>query len=217
MELFLTLLSGICWTIVYIELIRRGFRDKTCGMPLFALALNIAWEILYTYQDFSAPPVTVQGWVNLGWALFDVAILFTYTRYGRAGFAHYGIEKHFISGSLLIFAMAFVLQYEFLVEFKIMAPGYSAFLQNLIMSILFIHMLLQRKNTAGQSLLMAVCKWIGTLAPTILIGILYGYHFILILGLFCSVFDLLYIYYLNDCLKQTASKGQKNIPSSFHA
>lgn len=37
MEIFLTLVSGIAWTIVYIELIRKGFKDKTCAMPLYAL------------------------------------------------------------------------------------------------------------------------------------------------------------------------------------
>jgi len=46
MGLFLTILSGICWTAVYIELIRVGFRDKACGMPFWALGLNIAWEAI---------------------------------------------------------------------------------------------------------------------------------------------------------------------------
>jgi hypothetical protein len=44
MELFLILLSGLCWSIVYIQVIRKGFKDKTYGMPLFALSLNVAWE-----------------------------------------------------------------------------------------------------------------------------------------------------------------------------
>mgnify|MGYP000984424995 CR=1 FL=1 len=42
MSLFLVLLSGVCWSIVYIELIRKGFQDKTYAMPLFALGLNFA-------------------------------------------------------------------------------------------------------------------------------------------------------------------------------
>ena len=44
--LILVGISGICWTIVYIELIRNGFKDKACGMPIFALGLNIVWEFL---------------------------------------------------------------------------------------------------------------------------------------------------------------------------
>ena len=51
MTLFLTLLSGIGWVIVYEECIRLGFRQKTCAMPFFALGLNFAWELIYTLAD----------------------------------------------------------------------------------------------------------------------------------------------------------------------
>ena len=43
----LVAISGIAWTIVYLELIRTGFRQKACGMPLFVLTLNLAWEVIY--------------------------------------------------------------------------------------------------------------------------------------------------------------------------
>ena len=36
-------LSGIAWTITYVALVYRGFKDRTYGMPLAALALNISW------------------------------------------------------------------------------------------------------------------------------------------------------------------------------
>jgi len=45
----LTLISGIGWSVVYLGLINRGFKDKTYGMPLFALAFNIAWEFMYAF------------------------------------------------------------------------------------------------------------------------------------------------------------------------
>jgi hypothetical protein len=45
MEDFLTLVSGIAWTLVYIDAIRVGFKDKSYAMPLFALALNLGWEL----------------------------------------------------------------------------------------------------------------------------------------------------------------------------
>ena len=52
--LILVGISGICWTIVYIELIRNGFRDKACGMPLFALGLNIVWGFCIPLTVFSS-------------------------------------------------------------------------------------------------------------------------------------------------------------------
>ena len=73
------------------------------------------------------------------------------------------------------------------------ASKYAAFLQNLLMSRLFIAMFMARQRTRGQSIVIAIAKWIGTLAPTILFGALAGSTFILGLGLLCSVFDLAYV------------------------
>jgi hypothetical protein len=67
MELFLTLVSGIAWTVVYIESIRLGFKHKTYTIPFFALVLNIAWEGLYAFHGLSEFPLEVQPWVNLVW------------------------------------------------------------------------------------------------------------------------------------------------------
>jgi hypothetical protein len=100
----------------------------------------------------------------------------------------------FVSGSALLFAASFAVQLLFLAHFGAHdASRYSAFLQNLLMSGLFIAMLIARRGVRGQSLTIAVAKWIGTLAPTILFGALEGSVFILGVGLLCSVFDLVYI------------------------
>ena len=56
MDLFLTGLSGLAWTMVYIAAIRVGFRDKTYAMPMAALGLNIAWEWIYAIYDLSTAP-----------------------------------------------------------------------------------------------------------------------------------------------------------------
>lgn len=61
------------------------------------------------------------------------------------------------------------------------------------MSILFIELLTERKSTKGQSILLAVSKWIGTLAPTILFGVLSPNYIVLIFGIFCTIFDVIYI------------------------
>ncbi|MDP9251779.1 MAG: hypothetical protein M3O80_02135 [Chloroflexota bacterium] len=73
------------------------------------------------------------------------------------------------------------------------AGQYSAFLQNLLMSGLFIAMFVARRGPRGQTLLIAFAKWIGTLAPTILFGFIYDSLFVIGIGLLCGVFDLAYI------------------------
>ena len=222
-KLILTVVSGLCWTIVYIDGIRIGFRDKSFAIPFYALALNIAWELLYTVLGFRTQGATVQNVINAIWFTFDIGILYTYFRFGWRDFGSRRFDpsahadgtdtrlhqsalaggSDFTAWSVLGLITAFVVQYAFRIEFGIgKGASYSAFLQNLLMSVLFIAMLARRRSREGQSLMIAVNKWIGTLAPTILYGALgegdfpRGSFLILTLGVFCSIFDLIYIYLL---------------------
>jgi hypothetical protein len=198
--LFLVLLSGLCWTIVYLDSIRLGIRDHTYAMPFWALALNIAWELLHTVLGYQQDGLVLQVVINAIWTFFDLGIIYTYLRYGRKWFPKHLQPSWFFLWSLLGLITAFLVQYAFVAEFGVMVGrAYAAFLQNLLMSILFIAMLVQRGGSEGQSLTIAVSKWLGTLAPTILFGIIGGEgldgpnRFILTVGLLCSVFDLIYI------------------------
>jgi len=206
----LTVISGLCWTIVYLEGIRIGFRDKSYAIPFYALALNFAWEGLYTFFGFRINGVNVQNIFNAVWLTFDIGILYTYFKFGHKYFRtglkdpsadRDGADKTpFIAWSVLGLVTAFALQYALLKEFGVAkGAGYSAFLQNLLMSVLFIAMLAGRGTREGQSLSIAINKWIGTLAPTILYGVIgeggfpRGSFLILVAGILCSVFDLIYI------------------------
>ena len=195
MALLLTIVSGLCWTWVYVECVRIGLKQKTYAMPLFALALNFAWEVVYSYLGLTRDPtITAQTVVNVCWALADVFIIATWLRFGRRYWpARLGGQTFYAWGALVFF-VSFVLQVLFVREFGTTAGArYSAFLQNLLMSVLFIDMFFKRKGAEGQSLIIAVNKWIGTLAPTILFGYLERRLFITVVGAFCGVFDLIYI------------------------
>lgn len=207
-KVILTVISGVCWTIVYIEGIRIGFRDQSYAIPFYALALNFAWELLYTFFGFRLNGVTVQNIFSAVWFTFDVGILYTYFRFGYKYFsadvkalASDGTgDSLFTAWSILGLAAALAVQYAFIKEFGVArGAGYSAFLQNLLMSVLFIAMLVKRRSREGQSLSIAINKWIGTLAPTILYGVIgeggfpRGSFLILVAGMLCSVFDLIYI------------------------
>ena len=195
----LTLVSGICWTIVYIDGIRLGFKDRSYAIPFYALALNFAWELLHTIFGFRSG-VSLQTVINSVWLTFDIGILYTYFKFGRKYFPRNLPASWFSGWTILGLLTAIAVEYAFIKEFGVYrGAGYSAFLQNLVMSVLFITMLIRRGSTEGQSLNIAVNKWIGTLAPTILFGIVgdggfpNGSFLILVVGIFCSVFDLIYI------------------------
>jgi hypothetical protein len=193
MVLVLTAVSGIAWTIVYIACIVIGVRQETYAIPLAALALNIAWESIYTVHGL-ATDVSLQAVINLAWAMADVVIVYAYLRFGRRELPNFVTRPMFVAWSIAVFVTAFIVQWGFVLEFDwSQAARYSAFLQNLLMSGLFIAMFVARRGDRGQSLLIAVAKWIGTLAPTIVFGAIEGSAFILSLGILCSVFDLAYI------------------------
>jgi hypothetical protein len=193
MELFLTIASGLAWTIVYIEAIRLGFRYKTYAVPVAALGLNIGWETIYGVHGLIGT-ISAQSVINILWAAADVVIVYTYFRFGRAELPRFVTRPLFIGWGVVVFGTSYAVQALFIGQFGWTdGARYSAFLQNLLMSGLFIAMLIARRGTRGQSMVIAVAKWLGTLAPTILIGVLGHLSFILGIGLLCSLFDLIYI------------------------
>jgi hypothetical protein len=200
LKMFLLLLSGICWSIVYVDCIRIGLKDKSFAMPFWALVLNFSWELLQTVLGFKEIGIETQIIINGCWVLLDVGILYTYFKYGYKEFPGTISKKWFYGWSVFGLLISFVLQYSFIEQFGIKMGGcYTAFIQNLVMSILFLGMLFNRKNSNGQSMLIAVMKWIGTLAPTILFGVIGNDEFggpnklVLILGILIFIFDLVYI------------------------
>lgn len=187
----LTLVSGICWTVTYLDIINRGLRDKTCGMPFFALAFNIAWEFIYAFIIYQGIPL--QRVVNIVWFVLDLAILYTYFRFGRDEFP-LAYRRYFVAWSLMALVAAFAVLYFAGREFADARGGaYSAFAQNLMMSVLFIGMLVRRGNVQGQSVYIAIFKWLGTLAPTILVWMATGSRLLLVLGIAIFLYDILYI------------------------
>jgi len=192
----LTLVSGLCWTLVYIEGIRLGITDRSYAIPFYALALNLSWELLHTYFGLRTK-IDLQTIINAVWFLFDIGILYTYFSYGRKYFPA-NLARWFLPWSILGLFTAFWIEYAFVREFGIFRGGaYAAFLQNLLMSVLFIGVLVRRGSTEGQSLTIAISKWLGTLAPTIVFGIIRPNPFILIIGALCSAFDLIYIWMIS--------------------
>lgn len=190
----LIIISGICWSIVYIESIRIGFKQKTYAMPLFTLGLNIVWEGLYAFTDiFVRQSIGAQAVANACWFVLDCVIVYTYFKFGKNECKTKEDRKWFVPWSILAFAACIALQVLFYYWFgSVEGEKYAAYLQNVAMSLLYLSMLRERRSDKGQSMVIAVCKCVGTLTPTIY-GTLEGNWFILVTGMICFVFDAIYI------------------------
>lgn len=201
MKEWLQVLSGLCWTLTYGSCIWIGLRDKTYAMPFVALALNLSWEGLYTVRDFWLGDFSIQLWVNLVWFLADLVMAYTYFTYGKKDFP--AKKAYFLPWSVFILVMSLALQVAFMQGFGEMVDPlgnmiptgavYAAFLQNLLMSFLFLDVYFKRRDKRGQHWLIAVSKCLGTLAPTILFGYYGGNSLVLLMGIFTFLVDTLYI------------------------
>lgn len=209
-ELSTIILSGLAWTITYIALVYRGFKDKSYGMPLAALALNFTWELVYS---FIYPPhaygimTTV---INSVWFICDIGILMTLLIYGYKYFKEqYQLKKAtfywMITVGFTICLLMMLVGGPFFAEFTYFNNDYFesakfiAFIQNAIMSILFVCFFYSRKAhnhpIEGQSFTIAWSKLIGT---SLTVGISYSmahpnnWYFIGIFIATSFIFDVWY-------------------------
>ncbi len=194
MQTIILLAGGICWILTYIFIISKGFKDKTYGMPLIALCANISWEFIFSFIFPHTPP---QLFINYLWFGLDIIIVIQFLKYGKNEFSDLSSSKLYTLFTFLIVS-----------EFGIILVGsitmgefkgvYSAFGQNLLMSILFIMMLFKRNSLRGQSIYIAIFKMFGT-GLTSLHYYLYepiSQSSFILPTLFVSifVFDIVYIY-----------------------
>jgi len=152
------MIGGLFWSATYILIIRRGFKDKTFGMPLAALCANISWETIFA---FILPHDAPQLYVNYIWFSLDAVIVIQFLKYGKKEFPK--IPKWQI---FAIFALGISIAAPMIVgisnELNDNVGAYAAFGQNLMMSILFVSMLINRQGIAGQSFYIALFKMVGT-------------------------------------------------------
>lgn len=195
--MILVIISGLCWSAVYVDSIRTGFKQKTYCMPLFALGLNIAWEGVYAYYEvLGRGTASLQGIANAVWFFLDIAIAVTYFKFSKNDCKSDTERKWQDPFGILVLAICIVIQFLFIYEFGDKpAEIYSAYLQNIAMSVAYLYMLNRRRSDKGQTILIAICKCVGTLAPTF-IGIIEGNAFIVVTGAVCLVLDVLYIGFL---------------------
>jgi len=152
------MIGGLFWSATYILIIRRGFKDKTFGMPMAALCANISWEIIFA---FVLPHDAPQIYVNYIWFSLDVVIVIQFLKYSKKEFPN--IPKWQIFAILALgIAIAAPMIVGISNELNDSVGAYAAFGQNLMMSILFVTMLINRQGIGGQSFYIALFKMVGT-------------------------------------------------------
>jgi len=183
--------SGIFWALAYVLILRRGFLDRTYGVPLVALCGNLSWEFIFAVVY---PSMGIHAVINGVWLLLDCVIVYQVLRYGPA-------EDHPLFGRFyLLFTVtlctAFGLILFLIDELQDFSGIYTGLGNNLLMSVLFSEMLLRRGSARGQSLYIALSKMIGTVLASL--SLLWWPHFLesallQYLAVTVFLFDLIYL------------------------
>jgi hypothetical protein len=197
-QIVLVLSMLICWTAVYAITIIRNHKDKIAAMPWLALCLNISWELIYSFV-IPYPDASYRYGIFF-WVALDSVMLVQGLKYGREDFDHVlpGMQKFYYPVCIGLFIMMLACVWSSNYQWTVLPDpaGYTAYIMNLMMSMLYIVTLFRRTNTEkGISIWIAICKFWGSLAPTLL-GMIYlpgRYIFPYTLGIITAILDIIYI------------------------
>jgi hypothetical protein len=161
-----SILTALGWATAYVLIIRRGFLEKTYGMPMVALAGNIVWEFLFGFfiREPGTEPNYVWVIINAVWFGMDVIIFWQVLKFGMN--EKWPSKRFFYNG--IVLAVIFAVGAELAITYQLSdwEGQYASFIDNLMMSVLFINMFYNR-GVRGQSIYIAISKMIGTLAISI--------------------------------------------------
>lgn len=188
-------------------MIRQGMKHKTYCMPLFALALNLSWEFFYGIKGLSA--LNYQTVINLVWGLFDLLIVYTYFRNGKKYFPEKA-KPFFVPYSVLVFACALMMEMVFSYKLTYRAMQYSAWIMNVLISVSTLELIFKREHGEGTSFIIGITKMVGTIFQTIAAGVISQRdRFIVIFGVVCLAFDILYCIAVVKYKEESASYQNK--------
>ena len=184
------------WIAAYVLIVRRGFKDKACGMPIAALCGNITWEILFSHVY--KPDYRLVEYGNTAWVLFDVAIFWCAWKYAQDDFKH-PLAKCWVRPMLFIgVGLALLVFKPFADAYKDTQGYFLGWADAFAMSMLFIAMLMRRDNVQGQSIWIAITMFLGNVSaffwvkfyPTEVLDPLVNLAYMLATGFF----NVVYIY-----------------------
>jgi hypothetical protein len=151
---------AIFWLIAYVGIIHRGFRDKAYGMPIAALGANLSWEAAYGF--FINPFADHIHNASIAWFVLDLVIFAQVFTYAPREFADPLVRRWIRTACVGAVAAAYPIVYQGFFEFNDPDGEYTGFGVNLLMSLLFVTMLLRRNSSRGQSIYIAITKFLGT-------------------------------------------------------
>ena len=155
------------WVVAYGFIIRQCFRDRSYGLPLVAICLNVSWEFLASWVWPN--PVPLWHAFDRAWFFFDLVIVYQLLRYGRELQPVPEVRRHFHAIVAVTIVASVIGLHTFYLQYRDILGLVDAFIINLIINVTMIPFFLERRRQGGRGLSVgaAWCKMIGTLCTAI--------------------------------------------------
>jgi hypothetical protein len=159
------LAGGLCWILVYVLAAYDGLKQRRCALPVFAICLNLGWEIIASFVVIT--PIPVWEWINRGWLALDAVIVYTALRYGRQRVSSPSVARHLPLLFAGCFALGLAGQMTYIESFGDTIAYGVAFVIDLFMAIFFVLDFLARPIHDGASFAIAWGRLLGDLGVSI--------------------------------------------------
>ncbi len=155
------------WTAAYVSVIRQGCRQKTYGVPMVSLCLNVVWETIFSFNLTGAKLPAFFVWGNRFWLAPDVVILALFFLYGRENQTVPWVRRYFYPVAVGTLVAAAVGLPTFTLYFNDLKGVASSMFMNLAMSAMYFPMLWNRPDLRGLGVSSAWLKMLGTAAGSV--------------------------------------------------
>lgn len=196
-------LGGVFWATAYVLCIRTSIALRVALFPLVPVCFNVTWEAVYAAHDLGAGYAS-EGLVNLLWLCLDMGLLVCCVKFGDPTVPQLSTTSARLWAALAGLGLAALWQLACISQFETRPDGYSAiisaYVQNILMSVLFVVILASRHPVVltlrGQYprrvVAFGVCKAMGTVLPTSVFALVYQIPFVAYLGAMCLALDVLF-------------------------
>lgn len=213
-ELLLFCFGCWLWVVCYIVLIRDLRRYRFVGMPALAGAGNIGWEFVWTFV-FATDMGLVAQYAYYAWFFIDVYIFWKIIEYGdKQGWAPAirRVFKPMVVTSAVGFGLLFWL-YRASGHQDYGIGAITAYLDNFLMSVLFLFLLSRMTDVRGLAPSVAWMKMVGTGTNTVFMILHYPTdRFLHALGIGLFVCDVIYVVWLRK-KREAQRQGIPGIPA----
>jgi len=193
----MVLFAGGClmWVVAYGILIYETIKHKFMEMAAFAAASNFAWEALWSWA-FRTDAGAFMVYTYRAWFFLDIFIFYLLLKYGHKQFNQGFFREHFKIWCSASLVGCTIIYYFFIKQGYDMPIGANtAYICQIILSILCPIVLINAKTLAGFSFHFAWLRSFGTGANTVFMMLHYpDNHFVHSLGIMAFALDMGYLY-----------------------